>query len=152
MSLIVIWCFRYVLYFNDLIVFFKQKTAYELRISDWSSDVCSSDLLFNFKALLDQHQDELAALITAEHGKVFSDAKGEVVRGIEVVEFACAAPQLLKGQYTDQIGGGIDNWSMRQPLGGVAGITPFQSPMMVPGWWRSEERRVGQEGGSSLKS
>src|SRR3546814_2391938 len=91
MSLIVIWCFRYVLYFNDLIVFFKQKTAYELRISDWSSDVCSSDLLFNFKALLDQHQDELAALITAEHGKVFSDAKGEVVRGIEVVEFACAA-------------------------------------------------------------
>ncbi|MBO1113933.1 CoA-acylating methylmalonate-semialdehyde dehydrogenase [Bordetella petrii] len=91
-------------------------------------------ILFNFKALLDQHQDELAALITAEHGKVFSDAKGEVVRGIEVVEFACAAPQLLKGQYTDQIGGGIDNWSMRQPLGVVAGITPFNFPMMVPCW------------------
>ncbi len=91
-------------------------------------------ILFNFKALLDKHQDELAALITAEHGKVFSDAKGEVVRGIEVVEFACAAPQLLKGQYTDQIGGGIDNWSMRQPLGVVAGITPFNFPMMVPCW------------------
>ena len=91
-------------------------------------------ILFNFKALLDRHQDELAALITAEHGKVFSDAKGEVARGIEVVEFACAAPQLLKGQYTDQIGGGIDNWSMRQPLGVVAGITPFNFPMMVPCW------------------
>ncbi|CAP44386.1 CoA-acylating methylmalonate-semialdehyde dehydrogenase [Bordetella petrii] len=91
-------------------------------------------ILFNFKTLLDKHQDELAALITAEHGKVFSDAKGEVVRGIEVVEFACAAPQLLKGQYTDQIGGGIDNWSMRQPLGVVAGITPFNFPMMVPCW------------------
>ncbi|MBO9356450.1 CoA-acylating methylmalonate-semialdehyde dehydrogenase [Bordetella petrii] len=91
-------------------------------------------ILFNFKALLDRHQDELAALTTAEHGKVFSDAKGEVARGIEVVEFACAAPQLLKGQYTDQIGGGIDNWSMRQPLGVVAGITPFNFPMMVPCW------------------
>ena len=91
-------------------------------------------ILINFKTLLDKHQDELAALITAEHGKVFSDAKGEVVRGIEVVEFACAAPQLLKGQYTDQIGGGIDNWSMRQPLGVVAGITPFNFPMMVPCW------------------
>ncbi|AZY48071.1 CoA-acylating methylmalonate-semialdehyde dehydrogenase [Bordetella avium] len=91
-------------------------------------------ILFNFKALLDQHQDELAALITREHGKVFSDAKGEVTRGIEVVEFACGIPQLLKGQYSDQIGGGIDNWSMRQALGVVAGITPFNFPMMVPCW------------------
>lgn len=91
-------------------------------------------ILFNFKALLDQHQDELAELITREHGKVFSDAKGEVTRGIEIVEFACGIPQLLKGQYTDQIGGGIDNWSMRQSLGVVAGITPFNFPMMVPCW------------------
>ncbi len=91
-------------------------------------------ILFNFKALLDLHQDELAALITREHGKVFSDAKGEVTRGIEVVEFACGIPQLLKGQYSDQIGGGIDNWSLRQPLGVVAGITPFNFPMMVPCW------------------
>jgi len=91
-------------------------------------------ILFNFKALLDRHQDELAELITREHGKVFSDAKGEVVRGIEVVEFACGAPHLLKGQYTEQIGGGIDNWNMRQPLGVVAGITPFNFPMMVPCW------------------
>ncbi|WP_459615728.1 CoA-acylating methylmalonate-semialdehyde dehydrogenase [Bordetella sp. 2513F-2] len=91
-------------------------------------------ILFNFKTLLDQHQDELAELITREHGKVFSDAKGEVTRGIEVVEFACGIPQLMKGQYTDQIGGGIDNWSMRQALGVVAGITPFNFPMMVPCW------------------
>ena len=91
-------------------------------------------VLFNFKALLDKHQDELAALITREHGKVFSDALGEVTRGIEVVEFACGIPHLLKGQYTEQIGGGIDNWSMRQPLGVVAGITPFNFPMMVPCW------------------
>ncbi|HCW16935.1 MAG TPA: methylmalonate-semialdehyde dehydrogenase (CoA acylating), partial [Achromobacter sp.] len=91
-------------------------------------------ILFNFKALLDQHQDELAELITREHGKVFSDAKGEVMRGIEIVEFACGIPQLLKGQYSDQIGGGIDNWSMRQALGVVAGVTPFNFPMMVPCW------------------
>ncbi|RYF52753.1 MAG: aldehyde dehydrogenase family protein, partial [Comamonadaceae bacterium] len=71
-------------------------------------------ILFKFKALLDEHQDELAALITREHGKVFSDARGEVTRGIEIVEFACGIPHLLKGQYTEQIGGGIDNWSVRQ--------------------------------------
>jgi len=91
-------------------------------------------VLFKFKALLDEHVDELAAIITREHGKVFSDAKGEVTRGLEVVEFACGIPHLLKGQYTEQIGGGIDNWSVRQSLGVVAGITPFNFPMMVPCW------------------
>jgi malonate-semialdehyde dehydrogenase (acetylating) / methylmalonate-semialdehyde dehydrogenase len=91
-------------------------------------------ILFKFKQLLDAHQDELAALITREHGKVFSDAQGEVTRGLEVVEFACGIPHLLKGQYTEQIGGGIDNWSVRQALGVVAGITPFNFPMMVPCW------------------
>ncbi len=74
-----------------------------------TSSLKRARVLFKFKALLDEHHDELAALITREHGKVFSDAKGEVVRGIEVVEFACGIPQLLKGQYTDDIGGGIDN-------------------------------------------
>jgi len=93
-----------------------------------------AQILFRFKQLLDAHQDELAALVTREHGKVFADAKGEVTRGIEVVEFACGIPQLLKGQYSDQIGGGIDNWSMRMPLGVVAGVTPFNFPMMVPCW------------------
>jgi malonate-semialdehyde dehydrogenase (acetylating)/methylmalonate-semialdehyde dehydrogenase len=87
-----------------------------------------------FLALLNQHRDTLAAMITAEHGKVFSDAQGEVTRGVDIVEFACGAPQLLKGDYTDQVSTGIDNWTLRQPLGVVAGITPFNFPCMVPCW------------------
>ena len=87
-----------------------------------------------FLGLLNRHRDTLAAMITAEHGKVFSDAQGEVVRGIEIVECACGVPQLLKGDYTDQVSTGIDNWTLRQPLGVVAGITPFNFPCMVPLW------------------
>jgi malonate-semialdehyde dehydrogenase (acetylating)/methylmalonate-semialdehyde dehydrogenase len=81
-----------------------------------------------FLQLLNQHRDTLAAMITAEHGKVFTDAQGEVTRGIDIVEFACGIPQLLKGDYTDQVSTGIDNWTLRQPLGVVAGITPFNFP------------------------
>jgi len=88
----------------------------------------------NFLVLLNQHKDTLAAMITAEHGKVFTDAQGEVMRGIDVVEFACGVPQLLKGDYTEQVSTGIDNWTMRQPLGVVAGVTPFNFPFMVPMW------------------
>ena len=88
----------------------------------------------NFLALVNQHKDALAAMITAEHGKVFTDAQGEVMRGIDIIEFACGIPQLLKGDYTDQVSTGIDNWTMRQPLGVVAGITPFNFPVMVPCW------------------
>ncbi|KIF80009.1 CoA-acylating methylmalonate-semialdehyde dehydrogenase [Noviherbaspirillum autotrophicum] len=91
-------------------------------------------ILSKFKELIERHQDDLAAAITREHGKVFSDAKGEVTRGLEVVEFACGAPQLLKTQFTDNIGGGIDNWQLRQPLGVTVGITPFNFPFMVPMW------------------
>ncbi|MGE5622818.1 MAG: CoA-acylating methylmalonate-semialdehyde dehydrogenase [Bacillota bacterium] len=91
-------------------------------------------ILFKFKELIEKHHDALAAAITREHGKVFSDAKGEVTRGLEVVEFACGVPQLLKTQFTDNIGGGIDNWQLRQPLGVTAGITPFNFPFMVPMW------------------
>jgi len=91
-------------------------------------------VMFKFKELLEKHHDELAALITAEHGKVFDDAKGEVVRGIEVVEFACGIPQLLKGEYSEQVSTGIDQFSLRQPLGVCAGITPFNFPCMVPMW------------------
>ncbi|HJV69430.1 CoA-acylating methylmalonate-semialdehyde dehydrogenase, partial [Ideonella sp.] len=91
-------------------------------------------ILINFLGLLNQHKDTLAAMITAEHGKVFTDAQGEVTRGIEIVEFACGAPQLLKTDFTDQVGTGIDNWVLRQPLGVVAGITPFNFPCMVPMW------------------
>jgi malonate-semialdehyde dehydrogenase (acetylating)/methylmalonate-semialdehyde dehydrogenase len=88
----------------------------------------------NFLALVNQHKDALAAMITAEHGKVFTDAQGEVMRGIDIIEFACGIPQLLKGDYTDQVSTGIDNWTLRQPLGVVAGITPFNFPVMVPCW------------------
>jgi malonate-semialdehyde dehydrogenase (acetylating)/methylmalonate-semialdehyde dehydrogenase len=91
-------------------------------------------VLFKYLQLLQQHVDEFAAMITREHGKTFSDAQGEVARGIEVVEFAVGIPQLLKGEFTDQIARGIDAWSMRQPLGVVAGITPFNFPVMVPMW------------------
>jgi malonate-semialdehyde dehydrogenase (acetylating) / methylmalonate-semialdehyde dehydrogenase len=87
-----------------------------------------------FLALLNQHRDTLAAMITAEHGKVFTDAQGEVTRGIDIVEFACGIPQLLKGDFSDQASTGIDNWTLRQPLGVVAGITPFNFPCMVPMW------------------
>jgi malonate-semialdehyde dehydrogenase (acetylating)/methylmalonate-semialdehyde dehydrogenase len=91
-------------------------------------------VLFRFKALLEQHLDELARLITLEHGKVLSDARGEVIRGIEVVEFACGIPQLLKGEYSESVGTGVDSWSQRQPVGVCAGITPFNFPAMVPLW------------------
>jgi len=91
-------------------------------------------VMFKFLELLNRHRDELAHAITAEHGKVFTDAQGEVTRGIDIVEFACGIPQLLKGDYTDQVSTGIDNWTMRQPLGVVAGITPFNFPVMVPMW------------------
>ncbi|MDH0771855.1 CoA-acylating methylmalonate-semialdehyde dehydrogenase [Delftia tsuruhatensis] len=91
-------------------------------------------VLLRFLELLNQHKDELAHAITAEHGKVFTDAQGEVSRGIDIVEFACGIPQLLKGDFTDQVSTGIDNWTLRQPLGVVTGITPFNFPVMVPMW------------------
>jgi len=91
-------------------------------------------VLFRFKALLEAHRDELAALITAEHGKVLADARGEVTRGLEVVEFACGIPHLLKGEFSENVGSGVDSWSLRQPVGVCAGITPFNFPAMVPLW------------------
>jgi len=91
-------------------------------------------VMFKFLELLNQHKDDLARMITAEHGKVFTDAQGEVARGIDIVEFACGIPQLLKGDFTDQVSTGMDNWTLRQPLGVVAGITPFNFPVMVPMW------------------
>lgn len=91
-------------------------------------------IMFKFLQLLNEHKDALAHAITAEHGKVFTDAQGEVARGIDIVEFACGIPQLLKGDFTDQVSTGMDNWTLRQPLGVVAGITPFNFPAMVPMW------------------
>ena len=91
-------------------------------------------VLFKYLQLMQQHADEFAALLTREHGKTFADAQGEVARGIEVVEFAVGIPQLLKGEFSDQIARGVDACSFRQPLGVVAGITPFNFPTMVPMW------------------
>jgi len=91
-------------------------------------------VMFAFRELLVKHELDLAKVISAEHGKTIDDARGEVVRGREVVEFACGIPQLLKGEYSDQVSGGVDSHSFRQPLGVVAGITPFNFPIMVPLW------------------
>ena len=91
-------------------------------------------ILFKFKELIEKNSDELTKLIVAEHGKVYDDAKGSLTRGLEVVEFACGIPHLLKGEFTENVGRGVDSWSMRQPLGVCAGITPFNFPAMVPMW------------------
>jgi malonate-semialdehyde dehydrogenase (acetylating)/methylmalonate-semialdehyde dehydrogenase len=91
-------------------------------------------VLFKYLELCHQHVDQFAAMLTREHGKTLSDAKGEVARGIEMVEFAVGIPHMLKGEFTEQVARGIDAWSMRQPLGVVAGITPFNFPVMVPMW------------------
>ena len=91
-------------------------------------------VLFAFRELVNAHASEIAELITDEHGKVLSDALGEVQRGLEVVEFACGIPSLLKGDYSDQVSTGVDTFSFREPLGVVAGITPFNFPAMVPMW------------------
>lgn len=99
-----------------------------------TSPLNRSRVLFRFKMLLEERIDELARVVTAEHGKVFEDAKGEIIRGMEVVEFACGIPQLLKGEFTEQVGTGVDAYSLNQPLGVVAGITPFNFPAMVPMW------------------
>jgi malonate-semialdehyde dehydrogenase (acetylating)/methylmalonate-semialdehyde dehydrogenase len=93
-----------------------------------------ADLFFTIRQLFDAHRDELARLLTAEHGKVLSDAMGEVARGLEVIEFCCGIPTLLKGGFSEQVSTGVDVYSIRQPLGVVAGITPFNFPVMVPMW------------------
>ena len=93
-----------------------------------------SRVMFRFKALLEANLDKMARLVSDEHGKVLNDAKGSVTRGIEVVEFACGIPQLLKGEFSENVGTNVDSWAIRQPLGVVAGITPFNFPAMVPMW------------------
>src|SRR4029077_1383584 len=93
-----------------------------------------AELFFKIREKFDAHREDLARLLTAEHGKVFSDALGEVARGLEVIEFCCGLPTLLKSEYSEQASTGIDVYSIRQPLGVVAGITPFNFPAMVPMW------------------
>ena len=91
-------------------------------------------VMFRFKALLEENMERLARLISEEHGKVFSDAVGELTRGLEVVEFACGIPHLQKGEHSANVGTGVDSHSLMQPLGVCAGITPFNFPAMVPMW------------------
>ena len=89
-------------------------------------------VMFKFKELIERNSEEIAKLIVSEHGKVYEDAKGSLTRGLEVVEFACGIPQMLKGEFTENVGSEVDSWSIRQPLGVCAGITPFNFPAMVP--------------------
>ena len=104
--------------------------------NDWrqSSQSARTRIMFAFRSLLESHREDLARLITAEHGKVHSDALGEVARGLEVVDFACGMPHLLKGDFSANVSTGVDSYSIRQPVGVVAGITPFNFPAMVPLW------------------
>ena len=93
-----------------------------------------TELFFRIRELVHMHREDIAKLLTAEHGKVLSDAMGEVARGLEVIEYCCGIPELLKGEFSEQASTGIDVYSIRQPLGVVAGITPFNFPAMVPMW------------------
>ena len=104
--------------------------------SAWSTTTLAkrAEVMFRYRALLDAHRDEIARLITAEHGKVLSDAQGSLQRGLEVVEFACGLPHLLKGELSKNVGSGVDSWSQRHPVGVCVGITPFNFPAMVPMW------------------
>jgi len=110
----------------------KAKKAFE----SWSNvtPLQRARVIFKFKELIEKNSDELTKLIVKEHGKVYEDAKGSLIRGLEVVEFACGIPQMLKGEFTENVGTNIDSWSTRQPLGVCAGITPFNFPAMVPMW------------------
>ncbi len=110
--------------------------AARAALPEWSDTPAlrRARVLFRLRDLIDRHSEELAAILTREHGKVLADARGEVTRGLEIVEFACGIPQLLKGEYSDAVGRGIDSWSLRLPVGICVGITPFNFPAMVPMW------------------
>jgi malonate-semialdehyde dehydrogenase (acetylating)/methylmalonate-semialdehyde dehydrogenase len=110
--------------------------AAQAALPGWAGTppVRRAGVLFKFRELVMKHADELARLITAEHGKVLADARGSLTRGLEVVEFACGIPTLLKGEFSENVGTAVDSWGMRQPLGVCAGITPFNFPAMVPMW------------------
>mgnify|MGYP001197837929 FL=1 len=108
----------------------------KIAFGTWSNvpAIQRARIIFKFKELIEKNSDELTKLIVSEHGKVYEDAKGSLTRGLEVVEFACGIPQMLKGEFTENVGTNIDSWSTRQPLGVCAGITPFNFPAMVPMW------------------
>ncbi len=99
-----------------------------------TTPISRARVMFRLKSLIESHMDELAALVSREHGKTIPDARGSITRGLEVVEFACGIPHLLKGEFTEAVGRGVDSYSMRQPVGVCAGITPFNFPAMIPLW------------------
>ena len=110
--------------------------AAKAALPEWSATppLRRARVILRFLELLNQYQEDLAVLIASEHGKVLSDARGSVVRGIEVVEFVCGIPQLLKGEYAESVGTDVDSHCVRQALGVCVGITPFNFPAMVPMW------------------
>ena len=116
--------------FNEVI-----KSAKQIQV-EWSNTtpLKRSRIISNYKVLIEKNLEELATIVSKEHGKTLADAKGSVTRGLEVVEFACGIPHLLKGEFSQNVGTNIDSWSIRQPLGICAGITPFNFPAMVPMW------------------
>ena len=115
---------------NNAVKFAKE------AFKEWSAKppIVRARIIFKYKELIEKNSDEITKMIVSEHGKVYEDAKGSLTRGLEVVEFACGIPQMLKGEFTENVGTNIDSWSMRQPLGVCAGITPFNFPAMVPMW------------------
>jgi len=108
----------------------------KIAFKSWSNKppLQRARVMFKFKELIEKNSDELTKIIVSEHGKVYEDAKGSLTRGLEVVEYACGIPQMLKGEFTENVGSDVDSWSIRQPLGVCAGITPFNFPAMVPMW------------------
>ena len=114
-----------------------------VKLSDWANKppLQRARVMFKFKELI-ENSDELTKIIVSEHGKVYEDAKGSLVRGLEVVEYACGIPQMLKGEFTENVGSNVVSWSLRQPLGVCAGITPFNFPAMVPMWMFLWQLRV----------
>ncbi len=122
--------------FADTLLIEQAVTAAKMAFPKWAAIIPlrRARILFKFKELLETHIDELAALITREHGKILIDAKGSILRGIELIEFFCGIPQLLKGSYSENVGSHIDSYTVRQPLGICISITPFNFPVMVPIW------------------
>ena len=120
---------------NDADVDSAVKAA-KAALPEWSAlpPLRRARIMFRYNELLVKHTDELAELITAEHGKTIDDARGDITRGREVVEFACGIPHLLKGDFSEDVGTGVDAFSIRQPVGVCAGITPFNFPAMIPLW------------------
>ncbi len=114
----------------------KASQAAQEAFLNWSNTppLQRARVLFKYKELIEKNEDELVKIIVAEHGKVYEDAKGSLARGLEVVEYACGIPQMLKGEFTENVGKNVDSWSIRQPIGVCAGITPFNFPAMVPMW------------------